>query len=146
MKQRQMKMNEFNHIIFHADDFAACPEASQHILDCKEHGTLNSISVLTNSPFFDECMPMLKNYSDSLKYNIHFNIAEGPCLSNPSDISLLVDERGMFCTSFFKTLLMSFGKKRLILKQQLELEFTSNWTCCFRMSIVFVLTVTSTII
>ena len=121
-----MKMHEFNHIIFHADDFAACPEASQHILDCKEHGTLDSISVLTNSPLFDECMPILKTYSNSLKYNIHFNIAEGPCLSTPSDVSLLVDERGMFCISFFKTLLMSCGKKGLILKQQLETEFTKQ--------------------
>ena len=121
-----MKVNSYKNIIFHADDYAACPEVSQHILDCKQYGTLNSISILTNSPYFDECMRMVESYADSLKYNIHFNIAEGPCLSNPADIPLLVDERGMFCASFFKILLLSCGKNRNSLKHQLELEFTKQ--------------------
>lgn len=121
-----MKTNKTNYILFHADDFAACPEISQHILDCKSHGTLDSISILTNSPSFHKCMSLLDSYTDSLKYNIHFNIAEGPCLSAPSDVFLLVDKRGMFSTSFFKILLISCGKKKVILKQQLEIEFTKQ--------------------
>lgn len=121
-----MKTSQFKNTIFHADDFAACPEVSQHILDCKQNGILHSVSILANSPYLHECMQMLRPYSDTLKYNIHFNIAEGPCLSNPSDLSLLVNEQGMFCTSFFKILLMSCGKKRTVLKQQLELELSKQ--------------------
>ena len=41
-------------------------------------------------------------------------------------VPLLVNNRGMFCTSFFKILLISFRKERLALKQQLELEFTKQ--------------------
>lgn len=121
-----MKMNNNQRIIFHADDYAACPEVSRHILDCKQKGTLDSISVLTNSCYYNECMQMLKPFSNSIKLNIHFNIAEGHCLSDPTDIPLLVNQNGMFCVSFFKILIMSLGSQKKELKNQLVCEFSKQ--------------------
>ena len=34
-------------VIFHADDYAANEEISEHILDCYREGVLNSLSILT---------------------------------------------------------------------------------------------------
>ena len=49
-------------IIYHADDFGANEEVSEHILDCYREGALNSLSVLPNSPCLAHCMEMLRPY------------------------------------------------------------------------------------
>lgn len=112
--------------IFHADDFGANQEVSEHILDCYREGALNSLSVLPNGRYPDECMQMLEPYRDKIKVSIHFNLAEGHCLSEPSQVPLLVDERGMFHISFFKVLVWSFTGKRRELRHQIELEMRAQ--------------------
>ena len=88
-------------VIFHADDYAANEEISEHILDCYREGVLNSLSILPNSSHLDSCMKLFAPYREKIKTSIHFNLAEGHCLSKPSQVSWLVDERGMFSISFF---------------------------------------------
>lgn len=113
-------------MIFHADDYGACREVSEHILDCCRKGALNSLSVLPNGRDPDGCMRMLEPYRDKVKISIHFNLAEGHCLAEPSQVPLLVDERGMFHISFFKVLLWSFTGKRKELRRQIELEMSAQ--------------------
>lgn len=113
-------------MIFHADDYGACREVSEHILDCCREGALNSLSVLPNGRDPDGCMRMLEPYRDKVKISIHFNLAEGHCLAEPSQVPLLVDERGMFHISFFKVLLWSFTGKRKELRRQIELEMSAQ--------------------
>lgn len=112
--------------IFHADDFGANQEISEHILDCYREGALNSLSVLPNGRYPDACMQILEPYRDKIKVSIHFNLAEGHCLSEPSQVPLLVDERGMFNISFFRVLLWSFTGKRKELRRQIELEMSAQ--------------------
>lgn len=118
-------MQEIN-IIFHADDFGANREISEHILDCFREGALNSLSVLPNSPRLAECMELLNAYRDRIAVSIHFNLAEGHCLADESLAPLLVDERGMFSISFFKLLLRSYTPKRKELKRQLQAEMKAQ--------------------
>lgn len=113
-------------IIFHADDFGANQEVSEHILDCYREGALHSLSVLPNGRDLDQCMQMLMPYQDKIKASIHFNLAEGHCLAEPSQVRLLVDERGMFHISFFKVLLWSFTGKRKELRREIELEMSAQ--------------------
>ena len=119
-------MGNEEHIIFHADDFGANREISEHILDCYREGALNSLSVLPNSRELDACMQMFQPYRERIKVSIHFNLAEGHCLAAPEKVSLLVDGRGMFCISFFKVLILSFTPKRKELKRQIDLEMSAQ--------------------
>lgn len=109
-------------IIFHADDFGANREISEHILDCFREGALNSLSVLPNSPHLAECMDLLEAYRQEIAVSLHLNLAEGLCLAEPESIPFLIDERGMFSISFFKLLLLSYTPKRKDLKRQLQIE------------------------
>lgn len=109
-------------IIFHADDFGATPQVSENILECIEKGRCSSISMLPQDKYFDESMAMLGAVKEKVRISIHLNIAEGPCLSAKEKVPLLVDERGMFNTSFFKILLWSFTPMRSRLKTQLKHE------------------------
>ncbi len=119
-------MGKEERIIFHADDFGANQEVSEHILDCYREGALHSLSVLPNGRDLDQCMQMLMPYQDKIKASIHFNLAEGHCLAEPSQVRLLVDERGMFHISFFKVLLWSFTGKRKELRREIELEMSAQ--------------------
>ncbi len=109
-------------IIYHADDFGANEEVSEHILDCYREGALNSLSILPNSPWLARCMEMLEPYRKKVAVSIHFNLAEGHCLADPREVPWLVDERGMFAISFFKVLLLSFTGRRRELKRQIRTE------------------------
>lgn len=113
-------------IIFHADDFGANREISEHILECYRKGALNSLSVLPNSPCLKECMELLETYRKDIAISLHLNLAEGRCLAEPEQVSALVDERGMFSVSFFKVLLLSFTGKRKELKRQIQIEMKAQ--------------------
>lgn len=115
-----------NDIIFHADDFGANAEISRHILDCYREGALTSMSVLPNSPYLDACMELFAPYREQIRVSVHFNLAEGPCLSAPREIPWLVDGRGMFAVSFFKVLMLSFTGKRKELKRQIKTEMRAQ--------------------
>ena len=121
-------MEKEEHIIFHADDFGANQEISEHILDCYREGALNSLSVLPNGRDLDACMQTLEPYREGVKVSIHFNLAEGHCLAAPEDVPLLVDGRGMFHISFFKVLILSFTPKRKELKRQIKTEMKAQLT------------------
>lgn len=113
-------------IIFHADDYGACREVSEHILDCFHCGALNSLSILPNGNDLKEALMLLSPMQNKIKVSIHFNLAEGHCMAKPSQVPLLVDERGMFNISFFKTLVWSFTIKRSELRRQLKQEMRAQ--------------------
>ena len=54
-----MHSNEPVQVEFHADDYGLFPEQSKRILHCMEHGALNGVSIMPNSPYLQECMQML---------------------------------------------------------------------------------------
>lgn len=115
-----------NQIIYHADDYGACREVSEQIRDCHRDGALCSLSVLPNGNALEESMELLAPVQGDIKVSIHFNLAEGHCLAEPSQVPLLVDERGMFNISFFQVLIWSFTWKRKELQRQIELEMSAQ--------------------
>lgn len=114
-------------VIMHADDYGYNIEVSRDILECALNGTLHGISIMPNSPYFEESMQMFKESGLKLSKTIHFSISEGPSLCDKDEVSLLVDEHGMFDLSFFKLLLMSFGPKRRELAVQLKKEIKAQY-------------------
>ena len=62
-----MHSNEPVQVEFHADDYGLFPEQSKRILHCMEHGALNGVSIMPNSPYLQECMQMLAEASATQK-------------------------------------------------------------------------------
>ncbi|MBQ8306940.1 MAG: ChbG/HpnK family deacetylase [Blautia sp.] len=105
-------------ILFHADDYGINTAQAKRILACHSHGCLNSVSLLVTSPEAADCVQLLP---EDLRCRLHLNFREGPSLSDPAGIPMLVDDRGYFRLSFGAMLLRSlFRKKRL--KAQLRKE------------------------
>ena len=65
-------------VILHADDYGYNIEVSKDIIDCIKEGTLHGISIMPNSPYFDECMAILNDSKVNVSKAIHFSISEGP--------------------------------------------------------------------
>lgn len=101
-------------VLFHADDYGLDPHESEKILYCRKHGCLNSVSVMPNSPLLDECLHMLDG---QIRLGVHLNFMEGRCCSVKQEVSLLVDEEGMFCLSYGKMLLLSCIRYRSFRRQ-----------------------------
>lgn len=114
-------------LILHADDYAYNTDVSKDIIDCAVNGTLHRISIIPNSPSFEQSMELLENANIDVLRTIHFSISEGPCLADKKELPLLVNEQGMFKLSFFKLLFMSFGPKRKELKREIKLEIKAQY-------------------
>ena len=95
-------------IDFHADDYALFPEQSRRILDCYHNGVLTGVSVLTNSPYLDECMALLKETAGDLLLTVHLNYYEGKALSPHDQVNLITDKDNVFRVSFTALVLASY--------------------------------------
>lgn len=113
-------------IEYHADDFGLFPAQSQRILDCHRMGALNGISVISNGPFFSQCMDMLAPYQQEIQIAVHLNFMEGKCICVREDVDLLVDEEGNFDVSFGKLLLCSVLPGRERYRSQLRKEISAQ--------------------
>ncbi len=111
---------------FHSDDYGMSVHSSKYILSCCEEGVLSSVAGMPNSPVFAECCQMLNPYVEEgrITISVHLNLVEGRALSQPDRLPLLTDERGFFCCSFGKLLMMTLSAKRSRLKKEIQRELT----------------------
>lgn len=114
--------------LIHADDYGITVEQARRILflssSSKRRGALNSLSVFVNSPAFSDASELVKPYleQNDMQVRLHLNLVEGAPACNPSNIPLLVNERGMFRNNFLGLLMLSLGTKRKELFNQLTSE------------------------
>lgn len=107
----------------HADDFGITPVQAKEILSlsssCNGIGALNSVSIFTNSPAFDEAVSLAQPYANRgvLRVCLHLNLVEGPSLSNPERIPLLVNENGIFKNNFIGLLKLGIVNKHDVFGQ-----------------------------
>jgi predicted glycoside hydrolase/deacetylase ChbG (UPF0249 family) len=79
-------------LIVNADDFGLSKSVNSAVLICYNKGYINSSSVLTNTPGFEEAVFLIKNNSFIKNVGIHINLAEGkPLVFNNSKF---LDELG----------------------------------------------------
>lgn len=125
-------------MIIHADDYGITVEQSRAILAlsdiCGGSGPLSSASIFANSPAFSQSVELIRPFlpdsgnkaegdaRKSFSLGLHFNVVEGPCCADPAQIPLLVDERGMFRNDFARLLVLSHGRARSQLHEQIRLE------------------------
>lgn len=85
-------------IVVHADDFGLCPEITQAILACVDGGSVGSVSVICNTPYFGEAMQLLKAQPGRCVARLHLNLVEGEPVSH--NVPALTDASGQFRHSF----------------------------------------------
>lgn len=117
-------------IIVHADDFGIEVGQSRRILECcgmpGEPGALNSLSVFSTSPAFDECAALLDGRPGHLRIGVHVNLTEGPCCADPSEVASLVDDDGVFALSFVGLLQRSLSGDRERFERELRIEVAAQ--------------------
>lgn len=111
---------------YHADDYGLFPLQSKEILECCREGCLNAVSVMSNSPYLQECMEMLQPYREKIKVAVHLNVIEGHSLCAPDQVDLLTDGKGIFNISFCKLLLVSMLPGRKEYERQLCREIKAQ--------------------
>lgn len=125
MNQRNVNIQNL-HIEFHADDYGLFPTQSHRILDCRRNGNLNGVSMMPNSPHMQECVSALYPFLDTVAVTVHLNVIEGRSICDPTQIPLLVNEKGVFNSRFVPLLLRSFLPGRNALRAQLKQEFRAQ--------------------
>ena len=103
----------------HADDFGICKQQAEAILElnssCNSKGTLNSISIFANSPYFIDSCKLIQPFvqRNEIALSLHINLVEGPSsCADANTIPILVDKRGMFKNNFATLLLLSLSPYR----------------------------------
>ena len=109
---------------FHADDFGLFTTQSKRILQCREPGALNGISIFPNGDELTECLTFLTD--NHLALTIHLNLMQGHSLADPCLVPLLTDQKGVFSVGFGELLFCSLSGKRDAYKQQLKRELSAQ--------------------
>jgi len=82
-------------IIFNADDFGLTRGVSCGIMEAHRLGVVRSTSLIPNLPDFKESVEMLKQ-CPNLDVGVHVNLTFGTPLSDPGEVSSLLDDGGNF--------------------------------------------------
>lgn len=114
-------------VLIHADDYGISPINSQKYISLLKQGYLDSLSILPNTQYFDECASMFKDNLDSFPqkplYSVHLNLVDGLSVST-KQLPLIHDKNKCITTSWGQLFLASFipSPKRKLLKEQLKEE------------------------
>lgn len=111
-------------IYFCSDDFGMTEKTCARILQCRENGCLNKISVLPNTRLED--MPNRLRQCRDMTLAVHINLVEGTCVSEREKLGLLVDDNGYFKNSFTGLLWLSLFGKRQALHAQVKQEMKAQ--------------------
>lgn len=69
-------------IVLCADDYGQAMSISRGILELVGQGRLSAVSCMVNAPQWREQAPLLRPYNDQIDIGLHFNLTEGPALSD----------------------------------------------------------------
>lgn len=69
-------------LIVNADDLGLSRSVNEAVLFCYKEGYINSSSIITNTPFFDEAAQLVHNNKVITNLGVHINFAEGKPLTN----------------------------------------------------------------
>jgi chitin disaccharide deacetylase len=119
-------------VFFHSDDACLTAESTSQILQCWKDGFLDGFSVLANEDLLFVAAGEMKKYHDTTaRLSVHLNITDlKPCLP-PTELPLLVTEKGSFRVSFLNALwIVSVGGKR---KQNFLEQIYKEWDAQIRL-------------
>jgi hopanoid biosynthesis associated protein HpnK len=112
-------------LIINADDFGLTERINDAIVEGHRKGIVTSTTLMANGPAFDNAAERAKT-ERKLGIGIHLNLSEGTPLTDPSQLSCLINETGVFYLSPVQMLRklmlpgMSLGKVEMELRAQIE--------------------------
>jgi len=113
-------------IFYHADDFGVTYDQSRSIMECFEHGKLNSVSIILNSPETEKSYELIDEYvkNGKIRCVAHLNFIEGKSVSD--EVPHLVDDEGKLNCSFSYLLKAGTGKDKAIIREELKREIAAQ--------------------
>src|SRR5690606_38227671 len=85
-------------------------------------GTVTSTTVMVNMPYAEEAVDLLK--IPNVSVGLHFNLTQGKPVSNPSQVSSLVNDSGYF---YSQKDLGNRTKQNLIKKEEVLIELKNQY-------------------
>ncbi len=114
-------------IFIHADDFGNSLHISECICKCFEKGSLNSTSIIVNTPSLDVSLRLIKD--KEIRKVLHLNIAEGKAISS-QNFQYLIDKNGNFYRTWqrvvFEYYCISNQNKKKLIKKEIKEEFKNQ--------------------
>ena len=83
-------------LVVNADDFGLSPLVDDGIAEAVEAGVVTSVSVMVNTPGFDDAMRRAPALVARASIGLHFNLTTGAPVSPAADVPSLVDRAGRF--------------------------------------------------
>ena len=112
-------------LVFHADDLGLTKGFNEGIKIAYKKGVLNSTSIRTNGPFFEDAVKNIIPECSELSVGLHLNLVEGTShLKKFNNYNKICNKEGIFKYKFIGLLINSFNKKFLI---QVENELRSQF-------------------
>jgi chitin disaccharide deacetylase len=112
-------------LIINADDFGLTERINDAIIEGHRQGIVTSTTLMANGPAFDNAAERAKT-ERKLGIGIHLNLSEGTPLTNPSQLSCMIDKTGVFYLSPVQMLRkltvsgLNLGKVEMELRAQIE--------------------------
>lgn len=113
-------------IIFNADDLGFSPAVNLAVTEAAKRGLLSSASVMSNMPFYESAIELVRENSPGISLGLHFCITSGRAVSPPDAIPLLVDENGVFRPGFAGLMRVLHSKKRPEALRQIDRELAAQ--------------------
>jgi len=82
-------------LIVNADDFGMAPGVNRAIVEAHRRGIVTSTSLLANGGAFGDAVELARG-EPALGVGVHLNLTEGRPVAREPEVSMLVDDRGMF--------------------------------------------------
>ncbi|QDU36078.1 hypothetical protein Mal4_03610 [Maioricimonas rarisocia] len=114
-------------LIVTADDLGIAESVNLAIRDAHRNGIVTSASLMANMPAFGHAVTAVLPETPELGVGAHLCLTSGRPCSDPADVPLLVDERGMFCHGFTGLLRLLLSKRRREVLSQIERELTAQF-------------------
>jgi len=102
-------------VIINADDLGKSKHVNSSILELAERNFITSTSIMANAPYFEEAVSVAKKLHD-VSIGAHLNITEFKPLTDPEDLTPILDESGCFKKFSSRTAIKN-GLRRAIFRE-----------------------------
>ena len=114
-------------IFIHADDFGDTVHISECIYECYEQGSLNSTSIIVNTPALERSLALIEG--KAIRKVLHLNIVEGRALSD-RNFRYLTDDTGRFFRSWQRLVIDYYGlsssQKKALIRAEIKEEYRAQ--------------------
>ncbi len=108
-------------LIINADDFGLTERINDAIVECHRNGIVTSTTLMANGPAFENATGRART-EQKLGIGVHLNLSEGTPISDPSQLSPLINEWGRFHLSPVQMLRKLMAKGIRLSKVEMELR------------------------